>query len=203
MSAQPAYLEPYARAVEAHGAEFPALLWASPRTQAKRFDAMLSLQNPRGLAVLDLGCGRADLLDHMIRRRVRPARYVGIEGVRELAEAARDKAVANSEIIVADFVSDPGRMRVDADVIYCSGALNTLEEDDFHRVIRDTFDAARHALVFNFLASPLLAAAPFLRWRERDDVLQFARTLSTGIESREGYLPGDCTILLRKARASA
>lgn len=200
MSSQPAYLEPYARAVEEHGPAFPALLWASPTTQGKRFDAMLAMENPSGRTVLDLGCGRADLLDHMVHRRMTPVSYVGIEAVPELAQRASAK---NARIIVADFVVQPDHLRVDADVIYCSGALNTLENDDFHRTIADAFEAAGRALVFNFLASPMLAAAPYLRWRDKRDVVRFARTLSPMVESREGYLTGDCTIAIRKARGAA
>jgi hypothetical protein len=33
------YLIPYQRAAALHGAEFESLLWASPQTQAARFDA--------------------------------------------------------------------------------------------------------------------------------------------------------------------
>ena len=71
-SDQPAYLQPYARAVKRHGPDFRALLWASRRTQELRFDALAKLANPTGLSVLDVGCGRADLLDFFISRDMLP-----------------------------------------------------------------------------------------------------------------------------------
>jgi hypothetical protein len=49
----PTYLQPYTRAVKRHGAEF-ALLWASPKTQRQRFEAIVDLVDPTGL-MLDLG----------------------------------------------------------------------------------------------------------------------------------------------------
>jgi SAM-dependent methyltransferase len=202
----PAYLRPYAAAAHAHGPGFRALLWASRRTQEARFDAMLRLADPRGLAVLDLGCGCGDLVDFLIRRGSPPARYIGLEGVAELADAARRKhpVAAASCIVRADFIAEPWRMReADADVVYCSGALNTIDESDFYPAIRSAFDAGRHALVFNFLSSPLLAGEPYLRWHYRRDVLSFARSLSRQVDVLEGYLEGDCTIAVRKSAETA
>src|SRR5688572_29328850 len=98
---EPAYLRPYSRAVEEHGRDdFRVLLWASPQTQAARFKAMVDLVDPVGKTVLDLGCGKADLLDFMLVRGAAPKRYVGIEGVRELADAASSKLLPNHRVIV-------------------------------------------------------------------------------------------------------
>ena len=56
------YLQPYLKAAERHGAGFGSLLWASPETQASRFDAVERLGRLHGKSILDVGCGRADLL---------------------------------------------------------------------------------------------------------------------------------------------
>jgi SAM-dependent methyltransferase len=197
---EPAYLQPYARAVRRHGGgDFRALLWASRRTQELRFDALLKQADPTGLAVLDLGCGRADLLDFMIQRGQKPRRYVGVEGVRELADSAVAKNLPDCRILVADFVREPRRLSVaNADVIYCSGALNTIASDDFYRTIRNAFAAAKQSLVFNFLSSNLLAGVSYLHWHKRGDVVKFARSLTPEVDVHEGYIEGDCTICMRK-----
>jgi len=194
----PTYLQPYAKAVKRHGPDFRALLWASRRTQEQRFDALVRLQDPTGLSILDLGCGRADFLDFLIARGTPPRKYFGLEGVRELADAAEDKQLPHARIIVADFVREPRRLRVNADIVYCSGALNTIESDDFYLTIKNAFAAAKRSLVFNFLSSPLLAGVNYLRWHEKRDVLKFARTLTPHVEKQEGYIDGDCTLALRK-----
>ena len=195
----PEYLKPYARAVQRHGGEdFRVLLWASRRTQEQRFAALLKLADPTGLTVLDLGCGRADLLDYMLACGRRPRRYVGLEGVRELADAARRKNLPDSRIILADFVREPRRMQVRADIVYCSGALNTIDTDAFYAAIRNAFAAAARALVFNFLSSDLLAGVSYLNWHRRSEVLCFARSLTRTVEVDESYIDGDCTICMRK-----
>ena len=196
ISQQPAYLRPYSRAAHQHGAGFRALLWASRQTQELRFDAMLRLSDPKGLRVLDLGCGCGDLLNFLHSREASPSHYVGIEGVAELADIARRN---HPNILCADFVAEPWRIRTaDADIVYCSGALNTLDDGDFHSVLRTAFDATRRGVVFNFLSSPMLAGETFLRWRYRRDVLSFARSMSRTVDVVEDYLEGDCTVGLWK-----
>src|SRR5205823_5466246 len=69
------YLAPYREAASRHGDRFGSLLWASPRTQAARFDAICRLAHLAGKRVLDAGCGRADLMDFMISRGIEPAEY--------------------------------------------------------------------------------------------------------------------------------
>jgi hypothetical protein len=195
---QPTYLQPYSRAVKRHGADFRALLWASRRTQEQRFEALAHVADPTGLTILDLGCGRADFLDFLVTRGTPPKKYFGLEGVRELAEAAENKNVDNSRIVIADFVREPRRMQVGADLIYCSGALNTIETDDFYLTIRNAFAAAKRAFVFNFLSSSLLAGTNYLRWHHPRAVLKFCRSLSEDITRHEGYIEGDCTIAMKK-----
>jgi hypothetical protein len=97
-------------------------------------------------------------------------------------------------VIRADFVAEPSRMFVGADVVVFSGSLNTLEEVDFVNVVRRAFDAAAEAVVFNYLCSPDLASANYLRWRKPADVLKLARPLSESVKTLNDYLPGDCTV---------
>lgn len=193
-SEQPAYLEPYARAARKHGPTFNALLWATPRTQAKRFEALVAMQDPTGLTVLDLGCGKADFLEWLIINGMPPRRYLGVEGVTALADAAEARQFEGSTIVRADFIREPEKAFAPADVIYCSGALNTIEDEDFYPTIQRAFEAAQQAVVFNFLNSPLLAGVSYLRWRQAVDVFAFARTLSDEVSWNDRYIEGDCTV---------
>lgn len=198
-AAQP-YLMPYLRAAEKHGGGFPSLLWASPQTQAARFDAIQRLGRPDGKSVLDVGCGRADFLDFLLDRDVRPADYVGVEAVEELAAAAEAKRRRMKQVRVlrADFVREPLRLFVGADLVVFSGSLNTLEDAAFYTTVRRAFDACAEAVVFNFLCNPYLAGAEYLRWRRPADVLSFVRQLSPRAETLDDYLHGDFTVAVRR-----
>jgi SAM-dependent methyltransferase len=201
-SAEP-YLVPYLQAAERFGDGFGSLLWASPKTQRARFEAICRAVSPAGKSVLDVGCGRADYLPFLIERRIYPADYTGIEAVETLATAAKDQLAnlsnkAPARILSADFVREPARMFVGADIVMFSGSLNTLDDAEFYVTLRRAFDAAAEAVVFNFLCSPFLAGREWLRWRSTDAVLSFARSLSESAQSNDDYLRGDCTISMRK-----
>jgi len=197
------YLVPYLKAAERHGAGFGALLWASPETQATRFDAIERLGRLHGKSVLDVGCGRADLLAYLLGRGVRPADYTGIEAVAELASAAVGNcagARVPARVIRADFLREPLRLFVGADVVVFSGSLNTVEDGPFYDTLRRAFEATADVVVFNFLCSPYLAGAEYLRWRRPSDVLGYCSQLTRDVRTLENYLQGDFTVALRADR---
>lgn len=192
------YLQPYLDAAASHGAGFGSLLWASPRTQAARFDAFQRITNLHGLSLLDVGCGRADLLAYLLERGVQPASYTGIEAVDALANAADAKGFSNATIFRADFVAEPLRLFVGADAVMFCGSLNTADDSIFYRTLSQAYDAAGKAVVFNFLCSPRLAGQGYLYWREPDDVVRFARGLSPDVTTLADYLFGDMTVRIGK-----
>lgn len=217
-NAPPPYLMPYLRAAAVHGRGFGSLLWSSPGSQAVRFRAITRLWDLNGTSVLDVGCGRADLLDFLLAGGIRPADYIGIEAVADLADEADRKGKAYGAgaaggpadgpqvtILRADFVREPARMFVGADVIVFSGSLNTVDDLSFYDTLRRAYDAAAEGLVFNFLDSPTLAGNDYLWWRRREDVMDFLSVL-TGVPRGNGvavrmlgdYLDGDCTAAVRK-----
>lgn len=197
-SATASYLEPYHDAVRRHGAGFRALLWASPDTQAARFDAMSRLFSFRKLRILDAGCGRADLLDWLIARDDPPAEYIGLEGVPELAAIARGKPNHTATIIEADFVREPQRLLTGSDVIVFCGSLNTLAPAEFFATVTTAWQAAERAVVLNFLCSPRLAGASWLSWHAKEKVERFAVSLGARPVMLEDYMEGDCTVLMEK-----
>lgn len=197
--AEPYYLSPYLNAAKRHGAGFESLLWASPATQAARFTAIRRLCDLETRSVLDVGCGRADLLDYLLHHHMAPADYIGIEAVEDLADAAEGKRHPRCTILRADFVQEPRRMFVGAEVVVFCGSLNTLDTAAFYATLRHAFEATADVLVFNFLSSWALAGKKYLTWHQPADVLRFAEELSPRVRLLDDYMPGDCTLAVRKA----
>jgi hypothetical protein len=153
----------------------------------------------RGASVLDVGCGRADLLDHLLARGAAPHEYIGLEAVEALARAAEEKHQPSATIFQADFIAEPRRMFTGSDIVVFCGSLNTLESDQFYLTLETAFEATVDRLVFNFLASPEIAAAEFLTWHRQKDVVNVARSLSSEVMVLDDYLRGDCTIAISRA----
>lgn len=201
-SSNPKYLEPYLQAASRHGGSFGSLLWASPKSQATRFRALTRAYRFKGKSMLDAGCGRADFLDYLIDSGLEPDHYVGLEAVDVLADAAEQRhAVDRAMIVRADFVREPARMLVGADVVVFSGSLNTLAQAEFERTLRVGYEAATEALVFNFLSSPRLAGAKHLTWHEVDDVTRLIRTMTPDVAVIDDYMEGDATVVARRPKS--
>jgi len=160
------YLEPYREAVELRGSGFEALLWRSREFQERRFQTIVEMAPPSGRVCADLGCGRADLLSWMEREGVSRGRYVGVEGIPELARYCRariaDEKLADAEIIDADFAGDAGVFESlvrdrGVDMMVFSGSLNTFDEKHALRVLDRAWAAFESrtgsVLVFNFLST--------------------------------------------------
>lgn len=198
----PDYLQPYVDATRRHGAGFGSLLWASPKTQAIRFDALLRAHDLQDKTVLDVGCGRADLLQYMLDRGVVPERYIGLEAIDVLATTAEIKRLPRCRIVRGDFVLDPRLLAIDADVLLFSGSLNTLDEQSCYQSLAHAYTAAGSAVVFNFLASPFLAAASFLTWHRPQTVLAYCAKLTDDVQLWDDYMKGDATVCLRKSNSA-
>lgn len=157
------YLQPYREAVRDLGASFGSLLWKSPDAQRKRFDVIIDACALRGRVVADMGAGLGDLAVRMHQRGVEYGRYLAVEGVDELAEAARERLAAVPECVVVegDFVADERLFASlvrdhGVEIFAFSGSLNTLTQRATERVLDRAWSAIRGArggqLVFNFLS---------------------------------------------------
>lgn len=209
MPTDESYLKPYREAAIRHGGDFAATLWKSPEAQQKRFQTLIEMLGPErcsGTCVVDVGCGRGDLALELDRLGVHPRRYVGIEGVEEIAKIARER-VENlpfaTEISLCDVVSEPNRLcEFEPDIIIASGTLNTMPKDVAEGVVRSIIAAARGAVGFNFLTAQTSKA------RQEEDtspahrfdpipMLQIALDASPLVAFRQDYLLGhDATIVL-------
>ena len=197
IAAEP-YLQPYLRAAREHGGGFNSLLWATPRSQRQRFDAICRIYDLDGKSVLDVGCGRADFLGYLLESRIHVADYTGLEAVDALADEAEARDYPACRVIRADFVREPVKLFIGADVIVFSGSLNTIEDADFYQTLSRAFDATAQAVVFNFLSSAALAGRDYLRWRRLEHVMGFLKRLPCDVQTLDDYLQGDCTIALIK-----
>lgn len=211
-----AHLKPYKDAVQRFGACFEATLWASEKHQRTRFEVLVDECSFSGLSVLDAGCARAELMAYLGERGIAPRAYAGIEGVHELANAARERlkhCAIPSVVVEGDFVADAellgaaatasGERDARADVVVFSGSLNTLKTEAAIRVLDRAWPVARRGLVFNFLSDCCTDeirggdTGPAHRF-DTVRVLAWALTRTTRVRFRQDYFPGghDATVVM-------
>lgn len=206
------YLEPYRKAVADGGATFESLLWKNRDYQQLRFAVFADSIDLTGRVVADMGCGRADLAVWLHAQGIEFGGYVGVEGVAELAAAAREEiaqhGIDSCEIVEADFAADSElaaslvRSR-GVDTILFSGSLNTFDEDDAIAVLERTFAALSRGgvLAFNFLSDqrrePRAATGPANRF-DTVRLTAWALKQTESVVLRHDYLRDhDATIVMR------
>src|SRR5262249_48646554 len=140
-------------------------------------------------------------LAYLRARRLRPARYVGLEAQGWLVDAARRQRLPGCTIVQADFVRQPQTMEIGADVVVFSGSLNLLPSRLFYRCLPQAWAATGRWLAFNFLSSPELTGDPWLHWHRTTSVVAFAEALpgAARVWKIDDYEPGDCTVVVRKS----
>lgn len=209
------YLDPYRDAVAKVGPRFEALLWHNAEAQHRRFDVLAKMKNLTGRVIVDLGCGRADFASFLHGHGVAYGAYLGVEGVKELADAARDRLAAEGvpecDVLVGDFVADTGLYRTlvrerRADTLVFSGSLNTLPLEQAERTLDAAYDALEPGglLVFNFLSDRAgaerrsQATGPATRF-DTVRLVGWALDRSPLVRFRQDYLKGhDATIAMQK-----
>jgi len=209
------YLDPYREAVSKVGPRFEALLWHNAEAQHRRFAVLAKMKNLTGRVVVDLGCGRADLASFLHGRGVAYGAYLGVEGVKELADAARARleteGVPECEVLMRDFVADTGLYRSlvrerRADTLVFSGSLNTLPLEQAERTLDAAYDALEPGgvLMFNFLSDRAgadrrsQATGPATRF-DTVRLIGWALDRSPLMRFRQDYLKGhDATIMIEK-----
>lgn len=188
--------------------------------QRVRFDALIDMASPTGKVIADLGCGLADLLKRLVERNVGQSRYIGVEGVADLAEAARDRlstmghpggASRRAEILTADFAADPElwtKLVIEerVDIFIFSGSLNTFPQAEAMEVLERAWAAVvtrpKASLAFNFLsdrcepARRTQATAPAHRF-DTIAMLDWATRRTPIVQFRQDYLTGhDAAIVM-------
>jgi len=198
------FLKPYREAVQQFGPTFESTLWTSREAQQLRFDVMIDLAGLDECVVLDAGCGTGDFAEHLIRRPVQFARYIGIDAVSELIEAAKQRGLPRCEFMLGDLIHDQSPLhQIEPDFVCISGTLNTMDEETARNLVSHAFDTAHQGVAFNFLSNRADE-----RWAARDigparrfdtiNWIDWALSRTSRVSFTQDYLDGhDATILMR------
>lgn len=199
------YLEPYRAAQLDHGSDKGVTLWANERTQHLRFQVMTEMVSLADKRVLDVGCSRGDFAVYLQDQGHPYEQYVGLDGLPEVIDFARSRAIPDARFEVCDVVADPSRLVLDApEVITFSGTLNTMPDEMVFTLLGHAWDAALEALIFNYLSDTAGQDAPQQTNPARRlptlKLLDWAMQQTPNVAMRQDYFPHghDATVVMLK-----
>jgi SAM-dependent methyltransferase len=173
-----------------------ALGWGKGGRQDVRFGILTSFVDLRKTdSILDVGCGFADLYDHVRSRGFR-GRYVGVELVEPLAEEA-SRRHRDIEIIRGDFLKL--KLKGKFDLAVASGVFNARCSSSMYAYIK--------ASLSKMLGCAKLAAADFMSTyvdyrnevafhSDPKKIMDVARQLTRRFVMRYDYMPYEFSLFL-------
>ena len=196
-----------------HGDSYLALDWNSPESQRLRFKIFKEIfvygKKASGISVLDVGCGFGDFYGFLKaegvlnRQRISYTGYDITPGVITVAK----KKYPDGRFELKDILTE--RSVPKFDYVFCSGALNirTTEKDEHFAHVREMvarmFDLSVCGTAINFLSEGSLPAAPADElnagryfYFSPDQIVNYARHLTSRFIIRHDYHPGDFTLYL-------
>jgi SAM-dependent methyltransferase len=186
----------YRRSLERHGHTAEGVQWNSTHSQHARFEILRQFlpEDLSTLTLADAGCGLGDFYSFLDTQGSRPDRYVGLDVVEPMVEAARLRT--GCEILLLDILQEP---LPQADYYVCSGAMNTLTREETRAFIERCFMASTRGFVFNLLLGQ--DSSQHYNLCLPEDVREWTRHLDAGIEIADGYLHDDFTVALTRVPA--
>lgn len=138
---------------EQFGRDLRTVGWGSREDQRLRFDVLFRGTDPRGMVILDVGCGLGDLVPYLEERTGGDFQYVGVDVAEKLvADACAAHSAPNCRFLHGDvFTIEPGPV----DFAVLSGALSLkIEGIELYaqRVMERMFALSRHSASLNFLS---------------------------------------------------
>ena len=192
------YVERYERRLREHGHSPETLGWGKLGREHVRFQVMTDVVQEVGAAsVLDVGCGFADLFDHLVAQGWN-GEYSGIDIVPGLLAEARERhpSLDLQEADVASYES-AGTF----DVVVASGVFNArLRSGDnrahITRSVERMYELASRAVCIDFLSTYVDFQQPDGWHTDPAWALELGRGLSKRLRLRHDYMPFEFALIV-------
>ncbi len=181
----------YYNAIAKHGLTAQGLRWHSNKSQEIRFDKILSLLPDDTASVVDAGCGFGDFYLYMCEHYKGAVSYIGLDSLELMVIEAAQRT--GQPIFQCDILR--GSL-VEGDFYVCSGALNTLTQNEAYRFIERCYDASGRGIVFNFLEGKKQPG--IYNYFQVYQIENLAERLGARLELDRGYYEHDCTAAFYK-----
>jgi SAM-dependent methyltransferase len=192
------YVERYERRLREHGHSPETLGWGKPGREHVRFQVMADVVREVGaVSVLDVGCGFADLFDHLAQQGWE-GDYHGIDIVPGLlAEARRRHPALDLQEADIGTYEPAGPF----DVVVASGVFNARlrSEDNREHITRSVermYALCRRAVCVDFMSTYVDFQHPDAWHTDPAWALELGRGLSKRLRLRHDYMPFEFALVV-------
>lgn len=187
----------YQALIKLHGATPEIVGWGSRQSQAMRFEVMRQELDFPSSTVLDVGCGRGDLLAYLSKHGAAPKNYSGMDIVDKMVEIAQ-QLHPGASFTCGDF-SDQNIQITGADYVVSSGLFNLVMEDHenwMEQLIVRMYKLAGVSAAFNVISHLADEHKAGFYYADPTRWLSFCLTLTPYVRVRHDYAKHDLTFFL-------
>lgn len=189
-------IQRYNRRLQEYGPTDQALGWGKKGRTKLRFRVLLSQWNLTQATIIDFGCGFGDLFGYMVRNKIQPSRYIGIDINNELIAIARQRYPQAEFVVTDDFLET---WTDSAEYVISSGVFNFRLQDS-KRFIERSFDRfasiATKGFAANFLSNKVEYSSDDNYHADPCEILSLAYKYSNNVVLRNDYMPYEFTIFV-------
>ncbi|MGB1227185.1 MAG: class I SAM-dependent methyltransferase [Poseidonibacter sp.] len=180
----------YSRVIKKYGVSARGVHWSCEESQYIRFKELTKfIQNELEHSIIvDAGCGFGEYYNYLFDNNLKPKQYIGIDCEEQMITLA-SKRFVDTKFILKNILEDK---LPSADYYICSGAMNTLTQEEVFNFIKKSYKASKKGFIFNFLKEDSLTNIPI------KSVITFCKTICSQIEVKDDYLENDISIYLKK-----
>ncbi|MFC1553944.1 methyltransferase domain-containing protein [candidate division KSB1 bacterium] len=178
-----------------------ALGWESDHTQKMRFWVLSEIEDLNGASILDVGCGKGDLLAFFSEQDIR-VEYYGVDFSKELITMAKQQ-YPEANFFYRDFLEDSFYPEIDYTISSGIANIRTPKNKEYiQEVISKMVSISKKGAAVNMLSSysPETGKDPGIYYFSPEEMLKFAKKLSSDIILRHDYLPNDFTLYIYKRK---
>lgn len=194
----------YADLAARHGNSREVAGWGSQNSQEGRFAIFADCLPIAGQRLLDVGCGRGDLLAYLKRTGNAPAHYVGVDLMPEIAAFARANH-PEADIRCGDLL-DPAFEVPEVDFAVSSGVFNLTGPDHEQWVaamLAAIYRRCRRGMAINIISRFAPEHKPDHYYADPSTMLAMGLALSPYAVLRHDYAIHDMTlVVLREPRTA-
>lgn len=180
----------YKRVIKKYGISARGVHWDSEESQYIRFEILTKFikNDIKDSTIIDAGCGFGEYYNYLYDNNLKPKKYIGIDCEEEMITQA-SKRFLNTKFVLKNILEDK---LPTSDYYVCSGAMNTLDENEVLSFIKRSYRASEKGFIFNFLKEDSLTNVSV------NIVLTFCKTICSNINIKDNYLKNDISIFLKK-----
>jgi len=180
----------YKKSIQKYGVSAKGVHWNNKFTQYKRFEILTKLikKDISLSSIIDAGCGFGEYYNYLKVNNRLPKKYIGYDLEDSMITISK-KRYNFLEFYQKNILVDELEK---VDYYVCSGAMNIMNKDDMFLFIKRCFFYSNKGFLFNMLKSVSFNNINV------DEVLQYCKTLTNNIKTKDNYLDNDFTIFMVK-----